>query len=66
MRQALDKERQDATVVKVFIEAFEDNFKYAERIWTANPDLRDRMTHENSAVLDAKFKAAGGIGSWLD
>jgi len=61
MVQAQNQSRQDAAIIREFVESFEDNFKHAERIWTANPDLRDRMTRENSKILDARFEAAGGI-----
>lgn len=66
MVQAFNQSKQDAAIVREFVESFEKNFGYAERVWTANPDLRDRMIRENSVALDAQFEAQGGIASWLD
>jgi len=51
----MNRAKQDTATVKAFVDSFEDDFAFAERVFIANPDLRDDMIRAVSRAMGAGF-----------
>jgi len=65
MEQVFDKTRQNAAIIREFVDSWEDAPYFALRVWEANPDLREQLHRANSAAISARYEAAGGIKRYI-